>query len=611
MKRVAALLTAILCHSFVSDARSAETLSEPKLSDSDRGHWAFRPLREVDVPVTTGDATTPIDHFIRVELKKRGLRLMPPAAPEALLRRASLVLLGVPPTPEALDAFANDSRPDAWARQIDTLLGSPLYGERWGQHWLDLARFAETDGFEHDKVRPNAWKYRDWVIGVLNDDMGYDEFLRQQIAGDELYPSSSSAWIATGFALCGPDMPDINSQDERRHVVLNEMTATVGSVALGLQIGCAQCHDHKWDPVSQADFYRLRLFFEGCASFRDEGLPEKGKRGRVLKASKRNTGEGHLRVRGDFRRKGAKLAAGYLRVTNPDANRPKLGTASRLRSQLAQRLTQSNHPLTTRVIANRIWQHHFGKGLVATPSDFGLRGQTPSHPDLLDWLAAELPRRGWSLKAMHRIILLSATFRQAGTPGLSASPQLGADLYETSVRLDPDARLLSRYPRRRLEAETIRDSILAVSGQLSTRRGGPGVMPPLPEEIRKSIRRDHWKVSPDPEDHHRRSVYLFVRRNLRYPFFEVFDRPDTNASCARRDRTTIAPQSLALLNSDLTVQASKRLAASLGTSQEPRSFVRALPISHRLHRRGRHHELQLVVASSFPMGLVEHRLHYR
>ncbi len=566
------LIAVLICLVAPDSVRVEEEGAERPITARDRDHWSFRALeRHPPPPAHAPRARDPIDCFILERLERAGLEPLPEADRRALIRRATFDLTGLPPEPDEVEAFVADPEPDAWERLLDRLLASPAHGERWAQHWLDLARFAETDGFEHDGLRPNAWRYRDWVIDALNCDLPHDEFVRLQIAGDLIRPDDPAAAIATGFTLCGPDMPDINSQDERRHMVLNEMTATVGSVFLGLRLGCAQCHEHKSDPISQADFYRFRAFFDGIEIFRDHvvatpeerrrraelesGLDEEARkklpslpRGRVL-AERRDGGppKSFLMVRGDWRRPGSEVRPAFLRIA--DARGEALPAGEPPRLALARWVTRPDHPLATRVTVNRIWQHHFGHGLARTPGDFGSLGDEPVHSRLLDWLAGELPRLGWSVKRMHRAILSSAAYRRASGP---VSPAAHAR--------DPENRLLSRQSRKRLDAEAIRDSLLAVGGQLSSRRGGVGVMPPLPEEVRRSIRGDHWKVSPDREDHHRRSIYLFVRRNLRYPFFEVFDRPDTNASCARRNETTSAPQSLALLNSDLVVDAARHFA---------------------------------------------------
>ena len=267
----------------------AEELKEPPISQIDREHWSFRPLFRPAVPaLPTRDMANPIDVFLEQRLRESGLVALGQADRLTLLRRVTLDLVGLPPTPEEMAALLDDTSPTAYERVVDRLLASPGYGQRWGQHWLDLARFAETDGFEFDAVRPNAWRYRDWVIEALNNDMPFDRFVQQQIAGDELWPDDPQAAIATGFLLCGPDMPDINDQDERRHTILNELAGTVGSVFLGLSVGCAQCHDHKIDPISQPDFYRLRAFFDRGDLFKDHPVATSGER-TVYEAARKAT----------------------------------------------------------------------------------------------------------------------------------------------------------------------------------------------------------------------------------------------------------------------------------------------------------------------------------
>jgi hypothetical protein len=591
----------------------ADEVAERLVDPSDREHWAFQPLSPPVIPAGTAH---PIDAFLEQTLREQKLSAVETADRPTLLRRLCFDLTGLPPTLEQQHAFLADDTAEAYERLVDRLLASSAYGERWAQHWLDLARFAETDGFEHDKLRPEAWRYRDWVIQALNEDLPYAEFVRRQLAGDLLAPGDPEAIVATGFLLCGPDMPDINDQAERRHTLLNEMTGTVGAVFLGLSLGCAQCHDHKSDPISQFDFYRLRAFFESGEIFKDHPLPvtlppvppevaamrdrrqalETTARQRIKdenpdleptadditaalteaeRAERKSLDaqlaklpksppvpaarcfrqgpdrEAHLAIRGDHRRTGPRVEPAFLKVleTTP--------SASRNRVDLADWLTRPDHPLATRVIANRLWQFHFGEGLVRSPSDFGLGGAEPSHPELLDWLAAELPRRGGSLKAMHKLIVTSAAYRRLSRPGLTAAER---ETWQMLVAADPDNRLWGRMSPRRLDGEAIRDALLLTSGTLSDRRGGPGVRPPLPAELVSTLLKNQWDVSPKEEDHRRRSIYLFVRRNLRYPLFEVFDRPDTNASCDRRSRSTVAPQALALLNSELSLTLSGKLA---------------------------------------------------
>lgn len=551
---------------YASEPESA-TLTEKPLDESDRDHWAWRPLEHAAVPAVADDAwcSNPIDRFILAKLESIKLAPQPLADRLTLLRRVTLDLTGLVPTPSDVDAFLADDSPQAYERAVDRLLASPAYGERYAQHWLDLARYAETDGFEHDKLRPQAWKYRDWVIDALNRDMPYDEFIRLQIAGDELKPDEPAAAIATGFCLCGPDMPDINLQNERRHFVLNELTSTVGSALLGLQIGCAQCHDHKYDPLSQADFYRLRAIFEPGVPLKD--TPH----GRTLRETSSTAPSSYLWVRGDFRRQGPEVSPDFPRIAKltsvslPSA--PEGAKSTGRRTALAQWLTTPDHPLTTRVIVNRLWQFHFGHGMSTTPSDVGVVGDPPSHPELLDWLATELVRQGWSLKAMHKLMVMSATYRQASRP---ASPEWSPTQTATaranwnaSRTIDRENRFLSHMNRRRLEGEAIRDCMLAAADRLSPRRGGPGVMTPLAKELLATTVSAKWEPAEDEQDHRRRSIYLMVRRNLRYPLFEAFDAPDTINSCPERNRSTTAPQALLLLNSEMSLALARDFAGYL------------------------------------------------
>ncbi|HEX4150012.1 MAG TPA: DUF1549 and DUF1553 domain-containing protein, partial [Pirellulales bacterium] len=538
----------------------------------DRDHWAFRPLRRPEVPAVQDAAwpAGPIDRIILARLEAKGLQPQPRVDRRALLRRVTFDLTGLPPTPADAVKFLADDSPQAYQRVVDRLLASPAYGERWAQHWLDLARFAETDGFEQDKVRPQAWRYRDWVIEALNRDLPVDEFIRVQIAGDELRPDDPQAAIATGFLLAGPDMPDLNLKEERRHMVLNEITSTVGAVFLGLQLGCAQCHDHKYDPISQADFYRLRSVFETAELFAKSSAERVVRESGLVPVS-------HVMVRGDFRREGAKIEPAFPRIVNATGAKipqpPKGASGSGRRAALARWLTRPDHPTLTRVLANWVWQQHFGQGLCRTPSDFGLMGEVPSHPELLDWLATELIRSGWSMKQLHRQLVTSATYQQASRPAAAdwSAEQTREALarWQHSVAVDPENRLLARYERRRLDGEAIRDAMLASAERLSAARGGPGVMAPLPEEMLATLLKGQWKTSSDEDDHRRRSIYLFVRRNLRYPLFEAFDRPDTNASCPRRNVSTTAPQALVMLNSEFSLAAARDLAGYVLRAARP------------------------------------------
>jgi len=658
----------------------AELPGEDPITTDDREHWSFQPLQRPAVPDVNdaGWCRTPVDRFILSELEERGLQPMPPADRQALLRRVTYDLTGLPPTPEELQSFLADDQPGAYQRIVDQLLASPAYGERWGQHWLDLARFAETDGFEHDHVRPNAWRYRDWVIEALNDDLPYDEFVRLQLAGDEVRPDDPNAAIATGFLLCGPDMPDINLLAERRHNFLNDMTGTVGAVLLGLQIGCAACHDHKYDPISQADFYRLRAFFDPAEIFGEREIPtaeeqaaidtfeaERARRwkeleaqistlkreqtnaardkrvalekevkqlkqadppaptmGRVVRNPRKAADPSHLWIRGDFRRPGPELQPAFLRVvayeTRPDATTSRHPTpesrSPNTRTALADWLVSDSHPLTSRVIANRLWHYHFGRGIVGTTSDLGIMGDWPTHPELLDWLACELVEQDWSLKAMHRLLVTSSVYRTASRPQpvIPAKAGIQQPTWEQLLAEDPHNELLGRMRRQRLDGEAIRDGMVAAAGLLNRQATGPGIRPPLSKEVTSTLLKNQWPVTKDTSQYDRRSVYLFVRRNLPFPLLSVFDRPDTNQSCPERNQTTIAPQALHLLNSDFSLGCAEALAQRVRqmTPDDQSEQIRQV---YKLALSRPPSDEELAVASQFldeagPQGLVDYCL---
>ncbi len=556
-KRTGVAIMAVIClATFCFGERRNRLEIEKPITEEDRNHWAFQPIRAMAPPSVIDDSKirNGVDHFILSRLEVEGLSLMPAADRRTLIRRLSFDLRGLPPTPDEVQTFLEDESDFAYEALIDRFLADPAYGERWAQHWLDVARFAESDGFEHDQVREDAWRYRDWVINSLNADMPYDEFVRLQIAGDELYPDDESKAIATGFLVSGPDMPDINLDEERAHTVLNEMTSSTGLAFMGLTLECAQCHEHKSDPISIEDYYRLRAVFANME------FPKKNKQlSHIFLENDAEAPPSFVMKRGDFRSPGDPVEPAFIRVVNAMGMQVGSGNAESTttgrRKALAEWLTLPGHPLTARVIVNRLWQHHFGSPIVGTPNDFGVLGDRPTHPELLDWLASELIDGGWSLKEMHRLMLQSATYRQVSRPV--------GDSWKTATKKDPDNLLYSRMNRKRLEGEAIRDAILSVSGQLNRKRGGPGVHPPLPQEVAITLIKKQWEVSEDVSEHTRRSIYLFTRRNLRFPIFDVFDRPDANASCGRRNVSTTAPQSLTLLNSEFSMNASRHLAGML------------------------------------------------
>lgn len=409
--------------------------------------------------------------------------------------------------------------------------------------------------------------YRDWVIDALNSDLPYDDFLKRQLAGDELYPNDKSAEIATRFLLSGPDMPDINLQEERQHTVLNEMVSTVGEVILGLQVGCAQCHDHKYDAISLGDFYRLRAVFEPAVHLK------KNKSHTVMHGVSACDKPSRIMLRGDFRTPGPTIESGVVRVANFGDNefQPEStphGTGRR--TAFAQWVASASNPLTARVIANRVWQHHFGKALVETPSDFGVMGIVPEYDKLLDYLASSLTKNGWSQKSLHRLVVTSSTYRQRSFVSENATG-LERDAWYKSLEHDRSNELFSRYPRWRLEGETIRDAMLQTAGVLNLKTGGPGVRPPLPKELTGTLLKNQWDVTPDRSEHTRRSIYVFARRNFRYPIFEVFDRPAANSSCPVRNVSTTAPQSLHLLNSQFSFETAQQFAKRIQSETADRN----------------------------------------
>jgi hypothetical protein len=559
-------------------------IAEAPITSADRSHWSFQPIRRPKLPAihhSSFSIHNSIDVFILDKLAAKQLTPQPEAPRHTLLRRVSFDLTGLPPTPAELTAFEADPSPDGYERVTDRLLASPAFGERYGQYWLDLARFAETDGYEHDKVRPQAWKYRDFVVAALNCDLPYDEFIRQQLAGDEgsgfggqgSEGKKQKSDVATMFCLSGGDMPDINDQAERRHNLLNEMTATVGSVFLGLQLGCAQCHNHKYDPLSQADFYRLRAVFEPAVPLLKRDAPYN-----VL-ANQKEPPVSRFWVRGDHKRPGLEVQPDFPRIASTpergtrsaERGAEKTGLSSALRaprSALSDWLVAPDNPLTSRVIANRLWQFHFGRGICTTPSDFGVMGAQPTHPELLDYLATDLRDHGWGLKRLNRLIVSSATYRQRSNAELGARSAEQETTASVPRSIDPENSLYWAFPRQRLNGEAIRDAMLSAAGLLSADWQGQSVMPPLPEELLSTLLKGQWSTSKREADHYKRSIYVFARRNLRYPIFEAFDRPDGNASCPIRNKSTTAPQSLLLFNSEFSLLASRHLAGRVLSSDE-------------------------------------------
>jgi uncharacterized protein DUF1549/uncharacterized protein DUF1553/cytochrome c len=620
--------------------------------------WSFKTPVLPPIPHVKNRAwvRNPIDAFILAKLEAKGLQPSPPAPRRVLIRRAYMDLIGLPPTPEEVRAFEADRSPDAWEKVVDRLLASPHYGERWGRHWLDLVRYADSSGFEGDKDRPLAWRYRDYVIDSFNNDKPYDLFLREQLAGDEIRPGDREAIIATGYLACGPEDFAMKKLPMTRADELDDLVSTTGSTVLGLTVGCARCHDHKYDPVKQSDYYRLQALFapaerreieiptaderrevearnaeleqqlaplrQQVAALRERGtqaamaaghakpteeqiaaaLPEaerkqlaetqaaikagEAKRAQLPKALAVTDGcrqhpPVHLLVRGDANHPGPVVQPGFITALPGGTAEVKPEAATQAttgrRKALAEWLTSPQNPLTARVWMNRVWRQHFGRGIVGTVSNFGLNGDLPTHPELLDWLSITFvmgdrgqesgvgekavsaptpnphpPTSGaWRLKPMHRLMLLSNTYQQSSQSAIRnpksaiGNPQLK----------DPQNRLLWRMPVRRLEAEGIRDSILAVAGTLNREMGGPPVYPPVDPSLRAdTFQGFNWPEGEDGPKTWRRSVYIKVKRSLLFPQLEVFDCPEITAAVAARNVTTTPNQALTMLNDPLILR---------------------------------------------------------
>jgi uncharacterized protein DUF1553/uncharacterized protein DUF1549/cytochrome c len=629
--------------------------------------WAFHQPRRPAVPEITG-VHNPIDAFVVEKLNAAGVEPSAEASRLTLLRRACYDLHGLPPTPEQTREFLNDQSPNAWEHLIDSLLASPRYGEKWGRHWLDLVRYGDTSGFEQDPYALEAWRYRDYVITSFNQDKPYDRFAKEQIAADELYPNEPEARVGTGYYRVGTNR-DMLFKVEDLNVVekLTDYVDTTSQVFLGLTVGCARCHDHKFDPIPQRDFYRMQAifapavndrvfleynearFYDLQANSREFRLRQIGQQiaeierpyrkrlreARILKLAPdvqavlkmkpeartpdqqalatrseealkigdddvraaltqadserlheiekklvaifagygpppmapgiidagREAPRTYIALRGNPEARGDEVKAGFLSALGGgEIPEPPIAAKSTgRRKALALWIASADNPLLARVMANRIWQFHFGSGLLATPSDFGTRAGKPSHPELLDWLATEFIERKWSIKSMHKLIMMSDAYRR------------GSNASESARQRDPANTLLSHANRRRLQAEEIRDAVLQVSGSLNLKMGGAPVVPPLEkEELFGIIGKPEtaWAVTPNPEEHTRRSVYLLQRRTFQHPIFEAFDAPDGVLSCARRNESTTAPQSLALLNSRFMMDRAQALARKVGTVED-------------------------------------------
>ncbi|MBI1896918.1 MAG: PSD1 domain-containing protein [Acidobacteria bacterium] len=637
------------------DKPDLSKLEERPITEEERRFWSFQPVLRAVVPA----GAHAVDYFIDRKLQEKGITPAPRAEKRTLVRRAYLDLIGLPPAPEEVNAFLRDDSPDAWPRLIDRLLAAPHYGERWGRHWLDIVRYADSGGYEFDRDRAQSWRYRDYVIKAFNDDKPYDRFLKEQLAGDEIAPGSPEAMIATGFLRLGPEA-NIKTEQTRMDE-LDDILSTTAGAFLGMTLGCARCHNHKFDPIPQKDYYRMQAVFFPTRAYdfplvpaeeheryqaemkRIEGLiaplkkelsaieepyrerlreekiaalpdyiraalatpPEKRSEGQKLNAAQvektltvklgeieaimraadmeracdlraqifllergrpkletvmaigeRKPQPSYFLHHGSVSSKGSVMRPGVLSVAareEPRFPEPAEGAATSGRRRVfAEWVASAENPLSARVMVNRFWQHHFGEGIVRTPNNFGTTGEAPAHPELLDWLASEFVRGGWSMKTMHRLIMTSAAY------------QRGAGEAESGRRIDPGNRLLWRMPPRRLEGEILRDSVLAVAGTLNRQAGGPGFYPYIDPALWASSSGRFWPGQKDDDPATwRRSVYIFSKRTIPVPMLEVFDKPDTITSCARRNRSTIPTQALILMNNAFVIRQAGHLGERL------------------------------------------------
>ncbi|QEG39297.1 DUF1553 domain-containing protein [Roseimaritima ulvae] len=527
-----------------------------------RDWWSLQPVVRPDLPELEHQAPpdNPIDAFVWSKLESEGISPAPPADRRTLIRRVYYDLIGLPPSEAEIEAFLADDSPDAWPRLIDRLLEMPQYGERWARYWLDLARYADTSGYERDQEKPYAWKYRDWVVDAFNHDMPYDQFVRQQIAGDELPDRDQQSVIATGFLRLGTWNDEPNDSADYQYERLEDLVHTTSSTFLALTVKCARCHSHKFDAITQEDYYRMAsAFWAGPLLGGKLGGPTAEQLGYddVLGWTDQGPTVKPLHILKDGERLQpleevvpASLSS-IPTLERPFDPPPSGAETSHRRLQLADWITDPRNPLTPRVLVNRLWQHHFGQGIVRTPNNFGFLADPPTHPQLLDWLAAEFQSGGQRIKAMHRLILTSQTWQQS-----SLHPQA-----ETLERRDSTNRLLWRFTRRRLDAEALRDSLLAVSDELNTSVGGEAFKPTISPEALEGLSRKTaaWQASP-PQQQNRRSLYMYLKRGLLPPMMTAFDLCDPTLSCGQRDVTIVPTQALAMLNNRFVHDRSERLA---------------------------------------------------
>ena len=523
----------------------------------EQAYWAFRPLTPVEVPTKATNSWTrnAIDLFVLKNAGESQLSPNPSASRNSLIRRAYFDLIGLAPSRREVEDFIANSSSDAYHQLVSQLLSSPHYGERWGRHWLDVARFGESHGYESDNERPTAWTYRDAVIRALNEDMPFDRFTRWQVAGDTLKGEDALAQALTGFLTAGSTVTNVDGVDREKAMYdkMDDIVSATGSAFLGLTIGCARCHDHKYDPISQRDYYRLVGFFlPGKPADRDLPIGDKGNTVKALTWNGGNTRKNPLLSRGDVEEKEGDVGSGVLTVLSPAGSdltnwiRETENKSGDGRQGLARWLTDVDKgagALLARVIVNRLWQHHFGIGLVKTSNNFGSVGDRPTNQELLDWLATELISGGWRLKPIHKLIMTSATYMQS------------TEWDHKRHALDPENNFHWRRQPRRLEAEILRDSIMNTAGTLNRKLYGPSVKPWVSSDAVKTGSTNKWPTNvKDGPETWRRSIYVFMRRSMRVPFFETFDVPDAMQSRGLREKTTVPTQALLLMNNEFVRQ---------------------------------------------------------
>lgn len=598
--------------------------------------WSFQPVRRPLAPPVRNASWSrnEIDRFVLSKLEEKGLEPSPAADRRTLIRRLTFDVTGLPPSPADVAAFLADEQPQAYEQLVDRLLASPQYGERWARHWLDVVRFAESDGFEEDQERPFAWPYRDYVINSFNADLPYDQFVREQIAGDALKPMTAAGVAATGMLVAGPwdavqrVTPSKFGRLQSREEQLEEIVGAVCQTYLGLTVNCARCHDHKFDPIPQTDYYRIKAVFEGVdhgltpkthgvkrlmgdideqawnvatqplrdrvaagekslsqlnkklkdatgnealtnetrplrdAAYRSLAEPRKELADRfpvtmTFTGAREEPSPTVLFKRGDIKQPGEVVTPGGLSaVATPSADwgLTEHAPEATRRVQFANWLTHPEHPLTARVMVNRVWQFHFGTGLVETPSDFGHNGGHPTHPELLDWLASEFVQSGWSVKHLHRLILNSAAYCQASIPG---DDQQAVARHANASAVDAEARLLWRFPPRRLEGEVVRDSLLSFSGKLNPEMGGPSFKPYTVTQLNTYF---YHLFDKDEPVYNRRSIYRMHLITGRSPLLDALDCPSPSITTPRRRSTVTPMQALALMNDSFLVRQADQFA---------------------------------------------------